>query len=113
MHGGGFGFLRCAPNMNQVKVFSELAQMNPKVLEELSQKGKISIQYKMTLLALQRRSFIKLVLVQDGPLPIAIAAGHKELFGYCRTGFFQDLPCRIKCLMNQTGNKKEFILRLC
>ena len=43
-HGGGFEFLRCAPNTKQLEVFSELAQTNPKVLQERSQKGKIFIR---------------------------------------------------------------------
>ena len=38
-HGGGFEFLRCAPNTKQLEVFSELAQTNSKVLQERSQKG--------------------------------------------------------------------------
>ena len=40
-HSGGFEYLRCIPNSKQLELFSELAQSNPKVLQERSQKGKI------------------------------------------------------------------------
>ena len=41
---GGFEFLRSIPNTKQLEVFSELAQSNPKVLQERSNKGKIYIR---------------------------------------------------------------------
>lgn len=43
-HSGGFEFLRCIPNTKRLEVFSEVAQMNPKVLQERSQKGKVFIR---------------------------------------------------------------------
>ena len=41
---GGFEFLRCIPNTKQLEPYSELAQSNPKVLQERSQKGKLYIR---------------------------------------------------------------------
>ena len=41
---GGFELLRCVPNTKQLELYSELAQSNPKVLQERSNKGKIYIR---------------------------------------------------------------------
>lgn len=41
---GGFEFLRCIPNTKQLEPFSDLAQTNPKVLQERSHKGKVYIR---------------------------------------------------------------------
>ena len=43
-HSGRFEYLRCIPNSKQLELFSELAQSNPKVLQERSQKGKVFIR---------------------------------------------------------------------
>ena len=37
-------FLRCIPNTKQLEPYLELAQSNPKVLQERSQKGKVYIR---------------------------------------------------------------------
>ena len=41
---GGFDFLRCVPNTKKLEPYSELAQTNPKILQERSNKGKIYIR---------------------------------------------------------------------
>ena len=42
--GGGFDFLRCARNTKHLELFSELAQSNPKILQERSYKGKVFVR---------------------------------------------------------------------
>ena len=41
---GGFDFLRCVPNTKHLEPFSEVAQRNPRVLQERSQKGKVFVR---------------------------------------------------------------------
>ena len=41
---GGFEYLRCVPNIKQLELYSELAQSNPKILQERSNKGKVYIR---------------------------------------------------------------------
>ena len=41
---GGFDFLRCVPNTKRLELFSEVAQSNPKVLQERSCKGKVFVR---------------------------------------------------------------------
>ena len=59
---GGFEYLRCIPNSKRLELFSELAQSNPKVLQERSQKGKIFIRpvHSDLVLPPEKKSHVRL-----------------------------------------------------
>ena len=61
-HSGGFEYLRCIRNSKRLELFSELAQSNPKVLQECSQKGKIFIRPVQSDLVLppEKKSHVRL-----------------------------------------------------
>ena len=64
---GGFEYLRCVPNIKQLELYSELAQSNPKILQERSNKGKVYIRLVQRDLIQSARKTVH-VCLNDGLL---------------------------------------------
>lgn len=62
---GGFDFLRCVPNSKRLELFSELAQSNPQILQERSNKGKVFVRpvQKDLLLSAAKKSCVVCPLI--------------------------------------------------